>query len=67
MVILGAREAHSVHRLSYGLDNWGSIPSGAMMVFFSLCHHIQAGFGAHPVCFPMGIGNSYLGSKMAEA
>jgi len=30
---------------------------------FSLCHHIQTGFGAHPASCPMDTGDSFPGVK----
>jgi len=36
-----------------------------MMGFFSLCHQVWTGSGAHPASFPMGTGGSYPSSKLA--
>jgi hypothetical protein len=32
---------------------------------FSLRHHVQAGSGAHPASYPVGIGGNYLGVKQS--
>jgi len=34
---------------------------------FSLRHRVQTGSGAHPASSPRGTGDSFLGSKVAEA
>jgi hypothetical protein len=38
--------------ISYGLDDWGSIPG--MSKFFSLFHSFQTASGFHPASHPMG-------------
>jgi hypothetical protein len=39
--------AQAVERLSYGLDDRGSIPGRGNVVTFSLCHRVQTSSGAH--------------------
>jgi len=39
--------------------------SGAGAGYFSLCHCIQTGSGAHPASYPMGIGGSLPRGKVA--
>jgi hypothetical protein len=54
--------------LGYRLDDRGSrvlFPAGAGN--FSLHYHVQNGSGAHPASYPMGTGDSFLGSKVAWA
>jgi hypothetical protein len=52
----------------YGLDDRTigvRFPVGAGNC--SLRHRVQTGSGAHPASYPMGIGNSFTGSKAAGA
>jgi hypothetical protein len=48
--------------LSYGLDNWGSIPGRDRC--FSHLHLVQTGSGAHPGSYPMGTGGNSPRVKM---
>jgi hypothetical protein len=34
---------------------------------FSLCHHVQTGYGAHPASYPMGTESSFPRGKAAGA
>jgi len=36
-----------------------------LSIWFSLCHSVQTGSGAHPASYPMGTRGSYHGSKVA--
>jgi hypothetical protein len=45
----------------YGLDGQGSIP------YFPLLHSVKTDYGAHPASYPMDIGGSFPGSKVAGA
>jgi hypothetical protein len=48
--------------LGYGLDDRGSkVRSPAGAGNFSLHHRVQNGPEAHPVSYPMGTGDSFLG------
>jgi len=40
-------------------------PVGAVEVFFSLRHCVQTGPGAHPIYYPIDVGDSLPGSKAA--
>jgi hypothetical protein len=54
--------------LGYRLDDRGSrvrFLAGAKN--FSLHHRVQNGSGAHPVSYPMGTRDSFLGGKAAGA
>jgi hypothetical protein len=50
--------------LGYGLDDRGSrVRFPAWAENFSLHHHVQNGFGAHPDSYPMGTVGSFSGVK----
>jgi len=53
LCFLGAGEAQSVHRLSYGLDERGSISEGGNDGIFSL-HPVRTSSGSHPASYPNG-------------
>jgi hypothetical protein len=46
---------------AYGLDEWGSISGRSKG--FSLPHIVTTGSGAHQASYPVGTGDSMLGSK----
>jgi len=41
--------------------------AGTMMAFFSLCHHIHDGSGAHLASYPRGSGGSYPRDKVTKS
>jgi hypothetical protein len=67
--ITAAREAgmaQSVYTLGYGLNDWSSILGSVIDgIYFSLCHGVQTGSGAHPASYPTGTEGPYLEGKAA--
>jgi len=47
------------------LDYWGFIPDKDRN--FSPLNHVRTIYGAHPASYPMGIGISFPGGKVAKA
>jgi len=45
---------HSVYRLGYWLDEWGSSTSMGNDAIFLLRHRVQIGYEAHPASYQMG-------------
>jgi hypothetical protein len=63
----GAGIAQSVQRLDMGWTTEGSDFESRSGKQFSPLRLVQTGFGARPVFYPMGTGESFLGGKAAEA
>jgi hypothetical protein len=66
-VELRAVIAHSVQRLSYGLDDRGSrVRFSAGAGKFSLHHRVRNSSGAHPATYPIGTRFFFPGGKRPE-
>jgi hypothetical protein len=59
--------AQSVERLSYGLDELGSVLDGGNDGIFPLRYRVQTGSGTNLASFLMGTGSSFLVGKAARA
>jgi hypothetical protein len=47
--------------ISFGLDDWDSIPGGGRNIFG---HRVQIGRGAHPASYPTGTGDCCWGAEL---